>query len=152
MSEWTEVRRSTPAEEIDEIPDDAYVWACWVNNANISVKIYKTPEKDYIPVRQIEDQIEAWPETNRDEAMEVASSIRDFEDAIEIFSEHIEGIAEMEMDEWDTSERNAIRMGMADAADSRRFICQQAGMDFPDMFDREAVLHRLKIEFMEGLQ
>lgn len=48
MSDWEEVKRGTPAEEIDLVPDSAIVWSCWVKrDGNAAVTIYRDEARDF---------------------------------------------------------------------------------------------------------
>lgn len=55
---WTEVRRSVPAENLDGIPDDAEVFACWVDSDDYdkSITIYKAHEESYWLVKEIRER------------------------------------------------------------------------------------------------
>ena len=44
-TDWVEVRRSTPAEHVDRIPDDAIDWAVWTTN-DLSITVYKQEQAD----------------------------------------------------------------------------------------------------------
>lgn len=43
--EWTEVRRSQPAEYVRGVPDDAITWAAWTRGDQ-SVTIYQVERRD----------------------------------------------------------------------------------------------------------
>ena len=43
--DWVEVQRSTPAEYVDRIPDDAIEWAVWTTD-DMSITVYKEDRSD----------------------------------------------------------------------------------------------------------
>lgn len=78
-SDWSEVRRSTPAEYVAGIPDDATVYAAWNKPAdNEAVTVYKTDERYAVVHHEAEvNTVALAPTTDKEGALGTADSLVD---------------------------------------------------------------------------
>lgn len=72
---WTEVRRSTPAEYVKEVPDEATVYACWVDGPR-HVTVY-SGEGTYYIVLGDEEETKRVIQIHSGDVEAVATEIRD---------------------------------------------------------------------------
>lgn len=80
---WNEVRRSIPAEHVEEVPDDATVWACWIEqDGPRGITVYKSEtEGAYYVLQNVDEEEALWTgPTSEEEAMDEASDLRSDDD------------------------------------------------------------------------
>lgn len=71
---WTEVRRSTPAEYVKEVPDEATVYACWVDGPR-HVTVY-SGEGTYYIVLGDEEETKRVIQIHSGDVEEIVAEIR----------------------------------------------------------------------------
>jgi hypothetical protein len=71
---WTEVRRSTPAEYVRDVPDEATVWACWVGTSR-HLTVYSDEDAYYIVLGEDDETRRVIPIQSGD-VEEIAAEIR----------------------------------------------------------------------------